>query len=277
MRSDSVLEFSVAGLEDVQRGVEGLRGCARQGLPAGRLTELVRATVSVRNQLESALNQLIGDLDQQMKREQDADDPALSCAVWLREELHMTNSAAWGQVRLARQLHDLPATAASFARGRLSYQHAMAITRTVDRVVLSGGPGGEAEAMLLQESGGRNPQDLLRWGRHLRHRLNPAELADEAAQAHRPQWLSLIQSWDGGYDLEGHLDAENGTTLKVALQGLLGPRSRDDERSHAQRRAEGLGLMARRCLDSGELPVRGRGPASHHRDRHPGDPSRRPW
>ncbi len=128
--------------------------------------------------------------------------------------------------------------------------------------------------MLLQESGRRNPHDLLMWGRHLRHRINPVEVADEEEQEHRRQWLNLIQGWDGGYDLEGHLDAENGTTLEVARQGLLGPRSKDDERSHDQRRAEGLGLLARRCLDLGELPVRGGVRPHNHRDRHPGDPSR---
>ena len=45
--------------------------------------------------------------------------------------------------------------------------------------------------------------------------------------------------------------------LKVAIEGALGPRAKDDERSPAQRRAQGLNEVVRRCLDSGRLPVRG--------------------
>src|SRR5947207_9731422 len=61
----------------------------------------------------------------------------------------------------------------------------------------------------------------------------------------------------GSYDLEGHLDAEGGTMLKVAIDGVLGPRARDDRRSPAQRRADGLSEITRRCLDPGQRPVRG--------------------
>ena len=53
------------------------------------------------------------------------------------------------------------------------------------------------------------------------------------------------------------LDEEGATTLKTAMDGLLGPRRQDDERTPAQRRADGLVGVARRLLDSGRLPSRG--------------------
>jgi hypothetical protein len=258
MRSGPAVELPTASLHTLEQGVEDLARCADLDLPTERLTELVRETFTLRNRLDAALTGLVGRLDERMRAEQDPDDPSLSCAAWLREELRMNNGAAWGQVRLARQLRDLPSTRVAFAGGVISSQHAMAITRTVDRVVAGGGRAADAEGPLLREAMGRSPYDLLRWGRHLRHRLNPEEVADEEEQAQRRRWLHLTQNpWDGGYELEAHLDAEAGTRLKVALQGVLGPRRKGDDRPAPVRRADGFDELVTKVLDSGELPVRG--------------------
>jgi hypothetical protein len=258
MCSDGMVELPKVSLHSLEEGVEDLARCADLDLPTHRLTELVREASTLRNRLDAALTGLVGRLDERMRAEQDPDDPSLSCAAWLREELRMNNGAAWGQVRLARQLRDLPSTRVAFAGGVISSQHAMAITRTVDRVVAGGGRAADAEGPLLREAMSRSPYDLLRWGRHLRHRLNPQELADEEEQEHRRRWLDLTQNpWDGGYDIDGHLDVEAGTRLKVALQGVLGPRRKDDERGPGQRRADALDELVTKVLDSGGLPVRG--------------------
>ena len=245
-----------AALAEIERGIDGLRGCASAGLPKGSTRVLLRSALTLRNQLDSAITELVGCLDQAIQAHHDG-DPTTSCAAWLSDQLKLASGAAHSQVRLARQLRALPDTAAAFASGALSAQHATAVARTVDRVVLGGGQGQVAESMLLVEARTRSPYDLLMWGRHLRHRLNPAELADEEEQEHEKRWLNLSRRCDGSYDLEGHYDAEDGTMLKVAIDGVLGPRARDDRRSPAQRRADGLSEITRRCLDSGQLPVRG--------------------
>src|SRR4030088_1375859 len=103
MRSDSPVELPAASLHALQQGVEELARCADLDLPTEQLTSLVRETCTLRNQLDAALTRLVGRLDERMRAEQDPDDPSLSCAAWLREELRMNNGAAWGQVRLARQ------------------------------------------------------------------------------------------------------------------------------------------------------------------------------
>jgi hypothetical protein len=127
----------------------------------------------------------------------------------------------------------------------------------VEAVVRGGGDPCQAEALMLQEAGEREPRDLFRWGLSLVHQLAPQEMEDEEEQRHRRRYLRLSEAFDGGYDLEGYLDPEGGATLKTALNGLLGPRARDDERTPGQRRADALVEIATRTLDRGDLPVRG--------------------
>src|SRR5262252_6310569 len=163
MRSDGAVELPTAALDTLQEGVDGLHSCADLDLPTEQLAELVSATLTLRNQLDGALTGLVGRLDEQMRSEQDSNDPSLSCAAWLREEHHLNSSTAWGQVRLARQLRDLPRTRVAFAAGLISAQHAMVVGRTVDRVVMGGGRAADAEPALIREAFERSPSDLLRW------------------------------------------------------------------------------------------------------------------
>src|SRR5436305_12372635 len=67
----------------------------------------------------------------------------------------------------------------------------------------------------------------------------------------------MDRGWDGMIRRECLLDSEGATTLQTALDGLLGPRRTDDERTPGRRRADGLVGVARRLLDSGRLPSRG--------------------
>jgi hypothetical protein len=62
---------------------------------------------------------------------------------------------------------------------------------------------------------------------------------------------------DGLYYLDGVLDTEGGALLRTALDAVMGPPVKDDERTPAQRRADALTDLARRQLDGGELPVVG--------------------
>ena len=59
---------------------------------------------------------------------------------------------------------------------------------------------------------------------------------------------------DGIFRLDGQLDADGGAALTTALNALMGPRARDDERTATQRRADAMVELARRQLDGGRLP-----------------------
>jgi hypothetical protein len=241
-----------------QQIVCALRRAADDGLDVDELTELLKVAFTHRNQIDAAVSGVIGALDQAAERAPDGEmTMALSCATWLSHNLQISSSAAHAQVHLARQLPFLPATAAAFERGELSSQHVSVVVRATESVARGGGQPDQAEALMLQEARRRDPRDLLRWGLSLLHQLAPQEMVAEEERRHRRRYLRLSEAFDGGYDLEGYLDPEGGATLKTALNGLLGPRPKDDERTPGQRRADGLVEIATRALDRGDLPVRG--------------------
>ena len=239
-----------------QQGIDGLRSTAADGLGVDGLTEVLKVAFSCRNRIDAAVSGVVGALDA-ASEEAPEKTMALSCATWLSHNFQISSSSAHAQVHLARRLPSLPATAGAFERGELSPQHVSVVVRGVDSVERGGGPAHEAEALMLQEAKERDPRDLHRWGLSLLHQLAPEEMLAQEEQRQRRRYLHLRETFEGGYELEGYLDPEGGATLKTALNGLLGPRPKGDERSPGQRRADGLVELATRVLDRGELPLRG--------------------
>ena len=73
----------------------------------------------------------------------------------------------------------------AFAAGILSSQHAVAVARTVDRVVAGGGPAEVAEQAMVQQALRQNPADLLNW-------------RTSATGSTRGSWLTKRRSSTGG-------------------------------------------------------------------------------
>jgi Domain of unknown function (DUF222) len=241
-----------------ERFVGALGRAAADGLDVNDLTDLLKAAFSQHNRMQAALIGAIGALDQATQKAPDGETTmALSCAEWLSHNLRITSGAAYAQVRLARQLPSLPATACAFERGEISPQHASVVARSVEMVTTGGGDPCDAELMLLQEARERDPRDLFRWGLSLVHQLAPGEMEAEEERREQRRYLRMTEAFDGGYVLDGYLDPERGARLKTAIEGVLGPRRRDDGRTPSQRRADGLAEIADRVLDRGDLPVRG--------------------
>ena len=222
------------------------------------MTEVLKTAFSNRNRFDAALSGAIGALDKAAQRVPDEElTGGLSCADWLSESLRISSSAGYAQVRLARQLPSLPHTQKAFERGELSSQHAGVVARSVEMVTRGGGNPGEAEVRLLQEAQYRNPRDLFRWGLSLVHEMAPKEMEAEEQRREDRRYLHMRELLDGCLELEGLLDPERGARVKTAIEGVLGPRRKDDQRTPAQRRADGLVELADRVMDSGWLPVRG--------------------
>jgi hypothetical protein len=237
--------------------VDGLRRAASEGLTVGELSDVLQRAFTDRNQVDYALSLVMAAFDRAAESPDDRLTFGRAPAAWLSETLNISPNAAYAQLHLARRLPELPGTAAAFERGELSSQHAGVVSRTVESVQRGGGDAARAEREMLQEAAGRDPRDLHRWGLSLVHRLAPRQLEDHEERMRRSRYLHLRELFHGGYSIEAFLDPVAGATLKTALDGVLGPRRKSDERTPGQRRADAVVELARRVLDGGELPVRG--------------------
>ena len=177
---------------------------------------------------------------------------ALTAQAWLRWKCNFSPSAAAGRVAVARELEGLEEATQAFAAGDFSYPHAAMIARTAEK--LGEKMEANAETILV---GAAKELDLARLhvvSVKLRHLLDPDSVREEANGSHERRFLSLSQTLDGVFYLNGRLDAEGGATLQAALHALGGPPTPDDKRTPKQRRADLLIELARQKLDSGTLP-----------------------
>src|SRR5438105_1946021 len=116
------------------------------------------------------------------------------------------------------------------------------------------------ESALVDAAARFDPGTVSPVARHVEHCVDPDGSLADANKAHQRRNLSLSQTLDGVFILDGLLDNEGGATLQTALNALMHPRSEDD-RSPGQRRADALVELARRQLDAASLPaVRGQRP-----------------
>lgn len=184
-----------------------------------------------------------------------AADGSVSTAAWLRRTCRLAPGAARERVVVARQLTDLPATAAQIAAGDISYRHA-ALIATATAELPEAADREPAETILLEAAGRTDPANLRKLTTHLQFVLDPDGSRQRGEDAHQRRRLFVSPVLDGRFALDGSLDAEGGATVLAALSALGSPTA-GDERTPAQRRADALVELARRSLEGGELPELG--------------------
>lgn len=178
-------------------------------------------------------------------------------AAWLRSACRLAPAAARSRVVLSRRLGDRAAVASALADGTISVDHARLVTTALAELAgVDPGLAVETEAPLLAAARRVDPARLRREIAHARHALVPAAAADADEQAYRRRHLDVATTFDGTVAVHGILDPEGGETLLVPLAGLSG-RTRDDERTSGQRRADALVELCHRQLDRAELPALG--------------------
>ena len=204
-----------------------------------------------RNRLDAELTRRVADLDRSGAYAAPG-SLAHSAASWLRSQAHLSPSAASEQVRVARQLQELPEATRAYEAGELAFQHCATLTRVLEDVpsqVVQ-----EAEPELVKVAQATDPYRLGVFTRHLRHTFAPDAGLAEFERLHERRRLHLSESADGVWFLDGVLDPECGAGLRTALDALMGPPARDDDRTPTQRRHDALWELVRRQLNGGELP-----------------------
>jgi Domain of unknown function (DUF222)/HNH endonuclease len=218
-------------------------------LPSSLLGEQIAGLFMLRSRMDAEIARRVAVFDR--TRGFAAFDAHSSCA-WLRGTVRLSPNAASEQVRVARQLDRLPEVGSAFAAGEVNLQHVQTITRVLEEAPAE--VAREAGPSLVQLAQRVDPHRLGAVTRHLRHTFAPEAVVRDEAQVRERRRLHLSESMDGVYYLDGVLDTETGAMLRTALDSLMGPPARDDERSWPQRRHDAFGDLVRRQLDSGELP-----------------------
>ena len=188
-----------------------------------------------------------------------------TCAHWLSWRTGIAMGPAREKVRVAHALEHLPGLSARMRSGELSYSKARALTRVAT-------PENEEELMDFARHGtASHVEKLVRAWR----RVDPLEDQSQERERHRTRSLTLWPGEDGMYVLRGRLDPEVGVMLMRALEAASGalyrrsgkfrrpesrehPASREDpELTAEQMRADAIGLLAERALQSGGLECDG--------------------
>jgi Domain of unknown function (DUF222)/HNH endonuclease len=181
-----------------------------------------------------------------------ASTAALTAKAWLRWKCNFSPSAAADRVAVSRELASLPQATEAFADGDFSYPHAAMIARTAEK--LGNKMETNAETILVSAAKELDLARLHVVTVKLRHFMDPDSVREEANESHERRFLSLSQTLDGVFYINGRFDSEGGAILQTALNALGGLPTPDDKRTPKQRRADLLVELARQQLDGGNLP-----------------------
>jgi hypothetical protein len=235
--------------QDIHQGLQRLRQEDLFAVPAPAMGDDLQELRRLSNGIEAELTRRLRRFD---KGGGYAATPALTAKAWLRWKCNFSPAAAADRVAVARQLADLPLATEAFGDGDISYPHAAMIARTAEK--LGEKMEANAETILVTAAKELDLGQLRVVTMKLQHLMDPDSVLEESNESHERRFLSLSQTLDGVFYLNGRLDSEGGAILQTALNALGGPPTAEDRRTPKQRRADLLVELARQQLDGGNLP-----------------------
>ena len=208
---------------------------------------------------------------------------------WVKEECHLTGTAAWNALVVGEQAARMPESTRALVRGEIGYAHLALMARTADWIgglpvvavdlLAAGRPDAAApdaaapdaadpnavapgaplpptfcEWSLLSRARGHSVAELRRDCAHFRHAADPRRFLTEQVEQVEARFLELKAVEGGALCLRGFLDSEGGALLRSALEPLARPSGEGDDRSRERRFADALVELAGHALDSGVLP-----------------------
>jgi hypothetical protein len=182
-------------------------------------------------------------------------DGHLSVSTWLADRHQVAHSIASAQVRLARALEQMPATAGALASGDVS---SSAVGMLVSAREACPEQFALAEGTLVDAARTQPVAGLRRVVAYWRQAADAQRAAEDEDRRFERRGLHVSPTLDGMVRVDGDLDPETGQTLVTALRAVVDAESRGnsrDPRTPAQRRADALGEICRRWLDSADRPT----------------------
>lgn len=188
--------------------------------------ELIDAIEQLGGVMACAQRQLFRFVVEYDNRKGYVDDGARTMAEWLSARLGLSYPTAKRWVRVASKLETLPAVAAAFEEGRLSFEQVEVVVRMADP---------HSDEALAADAVGRSVAELQVMARKTRPTLNPGE-----TEAHAGRRLWWAESEDhsrvtGGFDLPAAEAAVVTRTLtEVANSVPVDPRTGEHESFEAR-------------------------------------------
>jgi hypothetical protein len=177
---------------------------------------------------------------------------------WVKEECHLSGTAAWNALVVGEQAARMPESTRALVAGEIGYAHLALMARTADWIgrlpVVAVEPPTFDEQTLLRKALRHSVAELRRDCAHLRHAADPRRFLTEQVEQVEARFLELKAVEGGALCLRGFLDSEGGALLRTALEPLARPSGEGDDRSRERRFAEALVELAGHTLDSGVLP-----------------------
>ena len=172
-------------------------------------------------------------------------------SAWLRKELKLAPGDATERVRISRGGH-LHGAIVELRSGSVTYDQVRAIERATRHVPESQQKSAaETLTTLAQQV---DVVDVRIAGHKLASVTNPDGAMQSADRQFERRHLTLSPLLDGMTHVDGMLDPEGATILATALGPFQIPAGHDDQRTAAQRRADGLVAIAESCMAHDDIP-----------------------
>ena len=184
---------------------------------------------------------------------------ATTTAGWLRGSIGLTPGDASERVRIARGIrHQLHEAGGALQSGAVSYEQVRAIAHAVRGIPE---PHQVAATSLLTDLARESDVLAVRTaGEKLGHTINPDGALRRVEKDFERRHLYMSPLLDGMTHVDGLLDPESAAIVSSALAPFLTPTDRDDRRSTAQRRADGLVSLASSAMAQEKVPTRSGSP-----------------
>src|SRR3954447_4207095 len=146
---------------------------------------------------------------------------ARSTGAFLAAHTHLDPATAARMVLAARTADRLPQLGAMLTTGQIGVEHITAVgyaTRRLPQEILTA-----EDATFAQLATSARPSQLRVAGLHLQALYDTDAAAKNAQHLRESRYLTLSQTFEDAWHLQGQLTPEDGAALAVALQALMAP------------------------------------------------------
>jgi hypothetical protein len=218
---------------------------AAHALTGGDIREKLHAVQTAQDALDAAKAMLLAELKASKAFEIDG---ASTLNTWVRNELHLKSGTANALVRNVTALEDLPLVAEAALAGRISAAHVNAFAYGLKHVGLD--LMRQHEEALVAVGVDHDPSALFEAVKYLQARTHPEDLDDKYEQGMDKEDFQ-VDALPDGWHVTGFLSTTTGAKLRKVLDSVSAPTDKDDVRTGAQRRVQGLDDLLSSILGNG--------------------------